>query len=72
MSASKSSSKRIPVSPAINFISVAQALVVGECLSFRGAAEVLGIGQSAVRRRVRTLEDRLGVSLFEQRNATEI
>jgi DNA-binding transcriptional LysR family regulator len=45
---------------------VAQALVVADCLSFRGAAKVLGIGQSAVSRSVRTLEDRLGVSLFER------
>jgi DNA-binding transcriptional LysR family regulator len=66
MSARKSSSKPTPVSPAINFISVAQALVVGECLSFRGAAKVLGIRQSSVSRGVRTLEDKLGVSLFER------
>src|ERR1019366_179873 len=66
MSASKSSFKPIPGSPAVNFKSVAQALVVGECLSFRGAAKVLGIRQSAVSRRVRALEDKLGVSLFER------
>ena len=66
MSTSKSSSKPAPGSPAINFISVAHALVVGECLSFRGAAKVLGIRQSSVSRGVRALEDKLGVSLFER------
>src|SRR6202158_6583175 len=66
MSTSKSSSKPSPGSPAINFISVAHALVVGECLSFRGAAKVLGIRQSSVSQCVQALEDKLGVSLFER------
>jgi hypothetical protein len=66
MSTSKSLSRPAPGSPAINFISVAHALVVGECLSFRGAAKVLGIRQSSVSRGVRALEDKLGVSLFER------
>jgi Bacterial regulatory helix-turn-helix protein, lysR family len=52
--------------PTINPVSVAQALIVAEYLSFRGAARALGIRQSAVSRRVRALEDELGVSLFER------
>jgi len=48
---------------------VGQALLVGEYLSFRRVAAVLGIRQSAVSRRVRELEDELGVSLFERHHA---
>jgi len=47
-------------------VAVAQALVVAEYMSFRGAARTLGIRQSAVSRRVRALEDELGVSIFER------
>jgi DNA-binding transcriptional LysR family regulator len=65
MSQSKSPS-RTTKPPTINPVSVAQALVVAEYLSFRGAARALGIRQSAVSRRVRALEDELGVSLFER------
>src|SRR5260370_28302982 len=61
-SASKGKSGR----PAIDLVSVTQGLVVAECLSFRRAARVLGTEQSAVGRRVRALEDMLGVSLFER------
>jgi DNA-binding transcriptional LysR family regulator len=46
-----------------------QALLVGEYLSFRRAARALGVRQSAVSRRVRELEDELGVSLFERDRA---
>lgn len=52
--------------PATNLISIAQALLVAEHLSFRQAAGVLGVRQSAVSRRIRSLEDALGVSLFER------
>src|SRR5215813_14901247 len=55
--------------PSIDLISVAQGLVVAESLSFRRAARVLGTQQSTVGRRVRALEDRLGVSLFERNSA---
>jgi DNA-binding transcriptional LysR family regulator len=65
MSTSKSS-KPAPGSPAINLITVAHALVVEECLSFRSAAKLLGIRQSSVSRGIRNLEDKLGVSLFER------
>jgi DNA-binding transcriptional LysR family regulator len=53
-------------SPRIDFVSITQGLLVAECLSFRRAATVLGIRQSTVSRRVRSLEDTLGVSLFER------
>ncbi len=55
--------------PAIDLISVAHGLVVAESLSFRRAARVLGTQQSTVGRRVRALEDVLGVSLFERNPA---
>jgi DNA-binding transcriptional LysR family regulator len=55
--------------PAIDLVSVTQGLVVAECLSFRRAARVLGTQQSAISRRVRALEDVLGVSLFERNPA---
>ncbi|HEV7228032.1 LysR family transcriptional regulator [Brevundimonas sp.] len=41
-------------------------VAVAEAYGFRRAAEQLGIEQSAVSRRVRGLEDQLGVSLFER------
>jgi len=66
MSRNKSPSKRGAGSPAVNLVSVTHALLVGEHLSFRRAASVLGIRQSAISRRVRALEDELGVSLFER------
>ena len=50
----------------INLVSVSQALLVAEHLSFSRAAQVLGVRQSAVSRRVRALEDEFGVSLFER------
>jgi len=52
--------------PTIDLVSVTQGLVVAECLSFRRAARALGTQQSTVGRRVRALEDVLGVSLFER------
>ena len=65
MSASKSSSKPAPDLQPLT-LSRRTCSVVGECLSFRGAAKVLGIRQSSVSRGVRALEDKLGVSLFER------
>jgi DNA-binding transcriptional LysR family regulator len=50
----------------LSLTSITQAIYVSEQLSFRRAAAVLGIPQSAVSRRVRDLEDQLGVSLFER------
>jgi DNA-binding transcriptional LysR family regulator len=52
--------------PVIDPVSISQALVVADHLSFSRAAHVLGVRQSAVSRRVRALEDQLGVSLFER------
>ena len=46
-----------------------QALLVEEYLSFQRAATALGVRQSTVSRRVRQLEDELGVSLFERHRA---
>src|SRR6266850_646030 len=69
MSQSKSRRKKAVTSPALTLVSVSQALLVGEYLSFRRVATVLGVRQSAVSRRVRELEDELGVSLFERHHA---
>lgn len=55
----------------IKLLWVSQALLVAETLSFSRAAQVLGVRQSAVSRRIRALEDKLGVSLFE-RDATGV
>lgn len=43
-----------------------QTIVVAEHLSFRRAAEALGIRQSSVSRRIRRLEEAIGTSLFER------
>jgi DNA-binding transcriptional LysR family regulator len=69
MPKNKSRSKRGARSPIPKLVSVTQALLVGEYLSFRRAAGVLGVRQSAVSRRVRDLEDEIGVSLFERNHA---
>jgi DNA-binding transcriptional LysR family regulator len=53
--------------PAVDLMSVYQALMVTEQLSFRRAAAVLGVRQSAISHRIRILEEKLGVSLFERR-----
>jgi DNA-binding transcriptional LysR family regulator len=42
------------------------AILVAEHGSFRRAADSLNIAQSTISRRIRTLEHRLGVSLFER------
>jgi len=52
--------------PGIELISIAHALMVADHLSFRQVAGVLGVRQSVVSRRIRALEDLLGVSLFER------
>jgi DNA-binding transcriptional LysR family regulator len=69
MSHRKSRPKRGSSSPALKLVSVTQALLVGEYLSFRRAASALGVRQSAISRRVRELEDELGVSIFERHHA---
>ncbi|MGH6821908.1 MAG: LysR substrate-binding domain-containing protein [Methylocella sp.] len=50
----------------MDLISLRHALAVAEQTSFRRAGLSLGIDASAVSRRVRNLEDELGVSLFER------
>ena len=50
----------------VDLQSVRQALLVSEQLSIRRAAGQLGLRPSAVSRRIRNLEDQLGVSLFER------
>ena len=50
----------------MDIISLRFALQVSEYLSFRGAAKYIGIGQAALSRRVRALEDEIGVSIFER------
>ena len=52
--------------PNVDHLSIFQALVVADHLSFSRAAQVLGVRQSAVSRRVQALENQLGVSLFER------
>lgn len=53
----------------IDLISVEQVLCVAEYQSFRRAAEVLGMRQSAVSRRIAALESELGISLFERHSS---
>jgi DNA-binding transcriptional LysR family regulator len=50
----------------VDFLSIFHALRVADHGSFSRAARSLGTQQSAVSRRVRALEDELGVSLFER------
>ena len=57
MSRSKSRRKKGVTSRDLTLVSVSQALLVGEHLSFRRVATILGVRQSAVSRRVRELED---------------
>jgi DNA-binding transcriptional LysR family regulator len=62
----KSSPKGIVESAAVDPISIGWALIIAEQRSFRGAARKLGIRHASVSRRLRELEDSLGVSLFER------
>lgn len=50
----------------IELYDVETVLAVAEAGSFRKAGTLLGIGQSAVTRRIQKLEDVLGVSIFER------
>ena len=50
----------------MDILSLRFALRAAEHLSFRAAARSLSIGQGALSRRVRALEDEIGVSLFER------
>jgi hypothetical protein len=53
--------------PSLDFISINYALISGQYGSFNKAAQLLGVRQSAVSRRVKALEERLGLCLFERR-----
>lgn len=50
----------------VDFIAISQSLLVAEYSCVSRAARILGIGQSAVSRRIQALENELGVSLFER------
>ncbi|HWM45653.1 MAG TPA: LysR family transcriptional regulator [Xanthobacteraceae bacterium] len=50
----------------INLHAILQSIVVLEQRSFHRAASIIGTDQSVVSRKVRKLEDELGVSLFER------
>jgi DNA-binding transcriptional LysR family regulator len=50
----------------IPLISLVQFIAVAEHLNFRHAAKALGVSQSSVSARVKTLEENLGVLLFER------
>lgn len=50
--------------PALNSLRAFE--VAGRCLSFRRAAEELGVTQGAVAQQVRSLEEHLGVLLFQR------
>ena len=52
----------------INLSSITQALFAAQTQSFRRAARVLGIPQSVISRRVRRLEQLLGVKLFDRQH----
>jgi DNA-binding transcriptional LysR family regulator len=66
MPQNKSSPKRITDAAAVNLTSIEWMLSVADHQSIRGAARALGVRQSAVSRRVGSLENALGVSLFER------
>jgi hypothetical protein len=59
-------SKGKPGLPLVDLVSITQGMLIAECLSFRRKARMIGTQQSAVSRRVRALEDILGVSLFQR------
>lgn len=60
--ASGVASGRIPL------VSLVQVLAVAEYLNFRHAANRMGVSQSSVSTRIKTLEDDLGILLFERRH----
>jgi DNA-binding transcriptional LysR family regulator len=57
-----------PLGSRIPLIALLQALAVAEYSNFRHAAAALGISQSAVSLRIKTLEQDLGILLFERRH----
>lgn len=59
---------RSPLGGRIPLVALMQALAVADHLNFRRAADALGISQSAVSLRIKTLEETLGILLFERRH----
>ncbi|MCI4591197.1 LysR substrate-binding domain-containing protein [Sphingobium sp. BYY-5] len=52
----------------IPLVALRHAVVVGDVLNFRHAANVLGVTQSSVSARIKALEEALGIVLFERRH----
>lgn len=61
-------SKRSLLGSRIPLASLIQTLAVAEHLNFRHAANRLGVSQSSVSTRIKTLEEDLGILLFERRH----
>lgn len=57
---------RSPLEGRIPLIALIQMLAVAEYLNFRHAANALGMSQSSVSERIKSLEDTLGTKLFER------
>jgi len=57
-----------PLGSRIPLVALLQALAVAEFSNFRRAAAALGVSQSAVSLRIKTLEQDLGILLFERRH----
>lgn len=55
-----------PLGTRIPLTALIHALAVGEHLNFRHAATALGVSQSSVSERIRSLEETLGIKLFER------
>ena len=58
----------VPVTPVINLVALQQALLVLDQGSFRRAAQIVRVRPSVISRRVRALEDSIGVSLFHRQS----
>lgn len=68
----KSGCDALPIPSLLNgripMASLIQMLAVAEYLNFRHAANFLGVSQSSVSTRIKTLEEDLGILLFERRH----
>jgi len=56
----------------LSLLSLTEALVVSEQLSFRKAADALGIVQSAISNRITALEETIGFVLFERQRGVRL
>ncbi|MBM9401045.1 LysR family transcriptional regulator [Gluconacetobacter azotocaptans] len=56
----------------LSLVSLTQALVVSEQLSFHKASDILGVTQSAISNRVASLEDAIGFPLFERQRSVRL